>query len=357
VNPECWQDGPDGEDYLMAEATVFDLIDDSVTNNTNKKVQTAKKETVVDLSSTMAVAKKLEEQVKQQAFTDVADAVSRIREELRSAVDEAFMKQQQTTATKSKSPSSNTNDSVPPTKPKQIPLVPKGIVAERRPDGALLKEEKAVRESFAKLVSLQQELKEKFRFTPQSVQSFGIGTVGLWLSAAAWSKFVDKRLEASNAEMQADLQNKLAVFIDQHESVTERVKTLTEEDGDDDEDSDDDDEPETVDFDELSPELQHEFLSVQARATEELGPVAFERTVMMQCIVQAESYVERLNLLRECVDNERRRLEARKLLQSVFGDGNLDDAMNNRGHAGLSRKDADVSNHDESQFFQEDVFQ
>jgi hypothetical protein len=36
------------------------------------------------------------------------------------------------------------------------------------------------------------------------------------------------------------------------------------------------------------------------------GPLAFEHAIQMQCMVQAESYPERLDLLRECVNNERR---------------------------------------------------
>ena len=74
---------------------------------------------------------------------------------------------------------------------------------------------------------------------------------------------------------------------------------------------------EIVNFEDLSPELQYEFQLVQARASEELGPLALERAIQMQCMVQAESYPERLDLLRECVDNERRRLEAKKMLKSL----------------------------------------
>ena len=83
---------------------------------------------------------------------------------------------------------------------------------------------------------------------------------------------------------------------------------------------------ETIDFEDLSPELQYEFQLVNARANEELGPLALERAIQMQRIVQAETYTERLNVLRECVDNERRRLEAKKMLQSLaLNDGGKDE--------------------------------
>ena len=74
---------------------------------------------------------------------------------------------------------------------------------------------------------------------------------------------------------------------------------------------------EAIDLDDLSPDLQCEFQLVQARAIEDLGPLALERAIQMQCIVQADSYPDRLTLLRECVDNKRRRLEAKKMLHSL----------------------------------------
>ncbi|KAL7486079.1 hypothetical protein ACHAW6_011691 [Cyclotella cf. meneghiniana] len=314
VNPECWQHGPDGEEYLMAEATVLDLIENGQTKM--KAVQKAEKETV---------ASRLDEHAKREAIGNVAEAVSRIREELLSAVDEAFVKQQQQRLTtkpdflnkQGGKKSSNTNVSSPSLPNKHIPLVPKGILVERRADGSLLREEEELRESFARLVSLQQELKEKFRFTRESVKSFGIGSVGMWLSAAAWSKFVEKRLEAANGDMQSELQAKLVEYLAGRNEMKEDQEINTGSDklgGDEGYEG----EPETIDFDDLTPELQHEFQLVQARAMEELGPVAIERAIQMQRIVQADNHLERLNLLRECVEGERRRLEAKKMLRFAF---------------------------------------
>ncbi|KAL3787020.1 hypothetical protein HJC23_010637 [Cyclotella cryptica] len=361
VNPECWQDGPDGEEYLMAEATVFDLIE-----NVHAKTKVAQRE------EKETVAKRLEEHVKQEAIGNVAEAVSRIREELLSAVDDAFVKQQQQRLTtkpdfsnkQAEKKTSNANFASPSLPKKQIPLVPKGILVERRADGSFLQEERDLRESFAQLVSLQQELREKFRFTRESVKSFGIGSVGMWLSAAAWSKFVEKRLEAANGDMQSELQAKLVEYLTGRNERNEDqvVKTGNEkQDGDEAYEG----EPDSIDFDDLSPELQHEFQLVQARATEELGPVAFERAIQMQRIIQAENYLERLNLLRECVEGERRRLEAKKMLRLAFsshnslGEGSRESPRLTRKEAmivfeKLMRKD---QTDDDGSKFQEDAFQ
>ncbi|ACI64496.1 predicted protein [Thalassiosira pseudonana CCMP1335] len=334
VNPECWDDGPDGEEYLMAEATILDVVE----NDRSKMIEDRKNrgaqagEEVEVQQAPLTTGRKIEERAKQQAIGDVANAVARIKEELRSAVGETF-KQQQIMKEESRTAGSsihqdsgkysdNDSSSKSNRSKSSIPLVPKGILVERRADGSLLKEERALRESFAQLVSLQQELKEKFRFTRESVKSFGIGSVGMWLSAAAWSKFVEKRLEATNGEMQSDFQAKLVEYMsgrnedeDDIETVESYLGKQYEEDNDDD---DSEMEGDTIDFDDLSPELQQEFQLVQARATDELGPLAFERAIHMQRIVQAESYIERLNLLRECVDSERKRLEAKKMLRLAF---------------------------------------
>lgn len=305
VNPECWKDVPEEEEYLMAEATIVELF---TNKDPTKLVSTAKESTVekaaqVDLSSTLSVARQLEERTKKQTASKVSDAVSRIKEELRAAVDEAFTKQQsQHTANTSQQP--NQSDTATTSPNNQIPLIPKGILIEKRPVGSsLLKDEQSLRDSFGSLVSLQQELKETYRFTRDSVKSFGMGSVGLWLSTAAWSKFIDKRLEGTNAEMQSELQEKLLEHLSH------------KHDGEHDEE-----EQETIDFDELPSYLQNEYIEVRERAVEELGPVALQRAIQVQRILQAQSDTERLKLLKDSVDEERQRLVAKKMLRQTLPD-------------------------------------
>ena len=334
VNPECWEDGPDGEEYLMAEASIVDLVGmEELSKERNMaSVEKASSELQAGMDeqqqtsspSLSSTAMKMQDQMKRQASKDISSAVSRIKDELRSAVGDSFKKQQNMDPDKIKDDlmaalGSNLNGSGIDNNSKsnrssgQIPLAPK-ILVDRRSDDSLTKEERGLRESFAKLVALQHELKEECRFTRVSVQTFGIGITSLWLSAAAWSQFVEKRLEATQNEMQKDLQAKLAEFMSRGGGdLSEKLNAY----------DDDDSGALTIDFEELSPELQQELQLVQARATEELGPLALERAIHMQRIVQARTYDERLVILRECVDSERQRLEAKKLLQSAFG-RNLD---------------------------------
>lgn len=385
VNPECY--GPEGEEYLMAEATILDNVENDRVKMLEERIarratataaaaQVAEEEQQPTPTSTSltSAARAMEEQAKEQQAVvtgdNVAKAVARIKEELRSTVGEAF-KQQQSQQPQQVDPerikdklraaldeapglsSSKSNDTSNTSSNRKkgggpIPLSPKGILVERRSTDSLTPPERALRESFAKLVALQHDLKEECRFTRVSVQTFGIGPVGVWLSAAAWSQFVEKRLEASFGDMQSDLQDKLGEYLgldgqQQGGTTNEGGGYFTNKEGggyfsnkypaEDAEDGDMEG-TDTIDFDDLSPELQQEFQLVQARATTELGPLALERAIQMQRIVQAESYVERLDLLRECVENERRRLEAKKMLRSLAfggGDGNDNDGKGGEG--------------------------
>lgn len=327
VNPECWEDGPDGEEYLMAEASIVDLVETEELSKERKMASVEKSSAELQArvddqqqtSSLSSTAMKMQEQVKRQAGKDISSAVARIKDELRSAVGESFKKKQNIDPDKIKddlvsalesnlSGSDQSGNSKSNQSSGQIPLAPK-ILVDRRLDDSLTKEERRLRESFAKLVALQHELKEECRFTRVSVQTFGIGPVAMWLSAAAWSQFVEKRLEATQNEMHKDLQAKLAEFMSKGGGdLSEKLNAY----------EDDETGALTIDFEELSPELQQELQLVQARATEELGPLALERAIHMQRIVQARTYDERLIILRECVDSERQRLEAKKMLQSAF---------------------------------------
>ncbi|KAL7537051.1 hypothetical protein ACHAWF_005646 [Thalassiosira exigua] len=364
VNPESYGEGPEGDEYLMAETTILDVVD-------NDRAKFLEQRAATKTETTLAATRAIEERAKEQAIGEVADAVSRIKDELRSSLSEAFEQQKQLDPESIKSklraaleqaPSlgPGASDSEPSTGPKAIPLAPKGVLVERRSDESLSREERALRESFAKLVALQHEMGEECRFTRTSVRTFGIGPVGVWLSASAWSQFVEKRLEAAHGDMQGDLQAKLVDYlVDGGGGAGGRSGYLSAKFTEDDEDGVEG--AETVDFDDLTPDLQREFQLVQARASEELGPLALDRAIQMQRIVQAESYTDRLLLLTECVDNERRRLEAKKLLKSLSlseerqeGDG-LNSGFMSRDEARsvfekLMSEDGQSKDHDEEAF-------
>ncbi|KAL3804599.1 hypothetical protein ACHAW5_007674 [Stephanodiscus triporus] len=351
VNPECYTDGPEGEEYLMAEATVLDVVENERTK-TRKALEDRKrrsKEAALGGSAssssskatttkTTTTALKFEGKQQRGAVGDVAKAVARIKEELRSSVGEAFEKnrqQQQPDSDGVDEKSRPSPDGATKSFHEKLNNAASSAASDKRkgripPGGSgarvsLTEEERSLRESFARLVALQHELKEECRFMRVPTQTFGVGQVGVWLSAAAWSQFVEKRLEATYFGMQSDLQARLVEYLadgggESGRGIGGYVNAKHAEDDGAIEGSGYVEVGETIDYEDLSPELQREFQLFQARATEELGPLALERAIQMQCIIQAESYSERLDLLRECVDNERRRLEAKKMLKSLDGD-------------------------------------
>ncbi|KAL3817194.1 hypothetical protein ACHAXA_007737 [Cyclostephanos tholiformis] len=329
VNPECYNDGPEGEEYLMAEATVLDVVENDTTKM-RRMIEERKRrlrEAQQAPPTTTMTATRLDAQQQQpqqqqiRAVGDVAKAVARIKEELRSSVGEAFeqnrqqqqqQQQHQDTSDNIKGKSRPSLDGAAASLDHKksgkgpISLGGMGVYVERRSDDSLTKEERSLRDSFARLVALQHELNEECRFTRVSVQTFGVGQVGVWLSAAAWSQFVEKRLEATYDGMQSELQAKLVEYLadsgglgDSGRGIGGYINAKHAQNDDVMEGSGYVEVGETIDFDDLSPELQQEFQFVQARATEELGPLALERAIQIQCIVQAESYSERLDLLRE----------------------------------------------------------
>ena len=80
-----------------------------------------------------------------------------------------------------------------------------------------------------------------------------------------------------------------------------------------------------IGFSDLSPALQNEVKDLQKRMTVELEPLVLESTLTMQKILEAKDHAERVNLLRFFIDAERKRLEARKVLQGMFTDDSAED--------------------------------
>ena len=80
-----------------------------------------------------------------------------------------------------------------------------------------IKEEKALRDSFAALVDIQHALEEDVRFTRESVASLatkpGGGASSLWQTVRLWHSFADQRLMARQNELQRDFQEKLQAFL------------------------------------------------------------------------------------------------------------------------------------------------
>lgn len=170
-------------------------------------------------------------------------------------------------------------------------------------------EEESLAEAFSDLVEIQHDLSEDVRFTRASVRSFGVaeGTEvdpNLWTSIRLWQSYAEQRLVAGQNEMQKEFQERL-------------VEYLKKEMGDGDKPGEE--LPSAIGFQDLSPELQNELVDLQKRMTAELKPLLLEQTLSMQKILEAADHEERVELMRYFVEAERKRLQAKKTLKSMFG--------------------------------------
>lgn len=166
------------------------------------------------------------------------------------------------------------------------------------------KEEGNLKESFKNLVELQQELEEDVRFTLASIDTLAVSPgdkdEGIWSTIRLWQSYSEQRLVARQNELQREFQDKLLKFLTKEKGVKEEEL------------------PSAIGFTELSPALQKEVQDLQKRMSVELEPLVLESTLAMQKILEAANHKERVILLKFFIDAERKRLEARKLLQGMF---------------------------------------
>jgi len=173
-------------------------------------------------------------------------------------------------------------------------------------------EEESLAQSFGDLVELQHDLSEDVRFTRASVKSFGVaeGTdldPNLWTSVRLWQSYAEQRLVGRQNEMQKEFQERLVEYLKKEMGSGDGGKAGEEE------------LPSAIGFQDLSPELQTELIDLQKRMTSELKPLLLEQTLSMQKILEAADHYERVELMRYFVDAERKRLQAKKTLKSMFG--------------------------------------
>lgn len=167
-------------------------------------------------------------------------------------------------------------------------------------------EEESLAKSFSDLVDLQHVLSEDVRFTRASVKSFSVaeGTnvdPNLWTSIRLWQSYAEQRLVANQNAMQKEFQERLVEYL--------KKETGKESD---------DELPSAIGFQDLSAELQGDLIDLQKRMTAELQPLMMEQTLSMQKILEAQSHEGRVELMSYFVDSERKRLQAKKTLKSMF---------------------------------------
>lgn len=163
----------------------------------------------------------------------------------------------------------------------------------------VLKTEAALKTDYAALVDLQHEISEDVKFTKDSIDKFNttIGK-GFWTTIEMWQVFQQQRLIAKQQEMQREFQTNLIKYLSK-DGKSGRL-------------------PEVVNIADLPTELQQEVRALQTRMSEDLAPMQRRDGFDLQLLIEAGTHTDRIRILQGLIQNERRRLEAKKTLKSLF---------------------------------------
>mmetsp|Transcript_23287 Transcript_23287/g.26811 ORF Transcript_23287/g.26811 Transcript_23287/m.26811 type:complete len:540 (+) Transcript_23287:81-1700(+) len=213
-------------------------------------------------------------------------------------------------------------------------------------EGSAPHEEELLIQSFGTMVELMHILEEDVRFTRASVNSLGVSPGGgedsLWSTIRLWQSYIQQRLNARGGELQKEFQKKVLKFLTEEKNLKESEL------------------PSAIGFTDLSPELQKEVQDLQKRMTVELQPLVLESTLTMQKILEGDDHKARVNLLRYFVDEERKRLEARKVLRGIFSTESTEDSEGAEGETkdesatAAAVEDSSEKPPDETKAFDED---
>lgn len=120
---------------------------------------------------------------------------------------------------------------------------------------------------------------------------------GFWGLVGLWQDYLTYRIQGSQQKMQQQLQAKVVAYFESQGSV-----------------------PNQVTLNELPETLQKEVIALQSQMEEECGPLFKALSNRVQLLIQSDSHAERLAIFQDIISVDKKRLEARLALKSVFGD-------------------------------------
>mmetsp|Transcript_48375 Transcript_48375/g.121912 ORF Transcript_48375/g.121912 Transcript_48375/m.121912 type:complete len:439 (-) Transcript_48375:114-1430(-) len=120
---------------------------------------------------------------------------------------------------------------------------------------------------------------------------------GFWGLVSLWQDYLNYRVQESQQRFTKELQTKIISYFESQGSV-----------------------PKQVAFSELPDDLQKELASLQEQLEEECRPLIKAQSNRVQLLLQSDSHAERLALFQDMIGADKKRLEARLALKSVFDD-------------------------------------
>lgn len=162
-----------------------------------------------------------------------------------------------------------------------------------------------LRECFSELVRTQHELKEDIKFTKDSAAAFarGIsdGPRGFWFTVLSFQQFLEQRILNHHLEIQGDFQENLMDFVGRDKEA-----------------------PAVIDMVDLPSPLKEEAQQIEARVSEELGPMRLETNLFMQKLIESDQG-NRIKTLITMVEREIKRLQIKRTLKGIFEEDEDDD--------------------------------
>ena len=161
-----------------------------------------------------------------------------------------------------------------------------------------------LRESFFELVKLQHDLKEEIKFTKDSGHAFARGITeghrGFWLTVLSFQQFLEQRMLNHHVELQSDFQENLMDYIGREKET-----------------------PAVIDVADLPSPLKEQAQEMEARISEELGPMRLETNLFMQKLIECDQG-GRIKTMIAMVKREIKRLQIKKTLNGLFTDNEVD---------------------------------
>lgn len=165
--------------------------------------------------------------------------------------------------------------------------------------------ELSVRDALVDVADMQEVGGEDVRFSREAVRKLkanrGVGEGSLWALVELWKNFLEARAQAARRKVHNEVQAKLVAYLADKTGQRDVSKL-----------------PNSVNMSELPSDLQRELKSISERVLDDVSPLVDEQTKGVQRLLQATSHTDRLKLFLDMVENEKRRLIARRTLKATI---------------------------------------
>jgi len=166
--------------------------------------------------------------------------------------------------------------------------------------------ERDVVRALVEVVEMQETNYEDVRFAKGAIAKLktakGVGNGTLWSVIELWKNFLRVRAQATSRKIQLQVQKRLIDFLTEQQQQAGETGAL----------------PKAINLSDLPAELQQEVRNLRKRVLDDVADIVDETTNGMQRLLQARSHLDRLRLFHSVLNNEQRRLIARKSLKDAL---------------------------------------